>query len=191
MLTAWRKKRVRAQAARARAAASAADPTAGERLADLFPDEIWPPLNATVAGYRGIRDEIDPAPLLETFYCDQVRLALPCVIEPGRPLVFRNWTPGDRFVTGAFGVEEPDPGQPEVRPSLVLLPLLAFDLKGRRLGYGAGFYDRTLERLREGGSVTAVGLAYEAQRMRRVPTDSHDAPLDWVITEQGAYRIGR
>ncbi|MFP4519986.1 MAG: 5-formyltetrahydrofolate cyclo-ligase [Oceanicaulis sp.] len=189
MLTAWRKKRARRQAARARAAAHAADPRAGERLADLFPDEIWPPLNAVVAGYRAIRDELDPAPLLETFYCEQVRIGLPCVSGPGRPLVFRSWSPGEPFVTGAFGVEEPDPGQPEVRPSLVLVPLLAFDLAGRRLGYGAGFYDRTLERLRQGGPVTAVGIAFEAQRMNRVPTDSHDHPLDWVLTERQAHKI--
>lgn len=190
MLTAWRKKRVRAQAARARAAAHAADPKAGERLANLFPDEIWPPLNSTVAGYRAIRDEIDPAPLLETFFCDQVRIGLPCVAAPGAPLVFRAWAPGDPFVTGAFGVEEPDPGAPEVRPSLVLVPLLAFDGRGRRLGYGAGFYDRTLDRLRQAGPVTAVGLAYEAQRMNRVPTQGHDAPLDWIVTERGAFSTG-
>jgi len=190
MLTGWRKNRARVQAARARAAAYAADPRAGERLADHFPDELWPPLNTIVAGYRAIRDEIDPAPLLETFYCDQVRIALPCVTGPERPLIFRSWSPGDRFVTGAFGVEEPEPSHPEVRPALVLVPLLAFDLAGRRLGYGAGFYDRTLERLREAGPVTTVGVAFEAQRMNRVPTDGHDRPVDWVVTEERAYRTG-
>lgn len=189
MLTGWRKKRARVRAARARAAAHAADPRAGERLADHFPDEIWPPLHSIVAGYRAIRDEIDPAPLLETFYCEQVRIGLPCVIGPDQPLVFRGWTPGDSLVTGAFGVEEPAPTHPEVRPVLVLLPLLAFDPAGRRLGYGAGFYDRTLARLREVGPVTAVGLAYEAQLMGRVPTERHDAPLDWIITEVGARKI--
>lgn len=191
MLTRWRKTQARTRAARARAAAHSADPAAGARLADHFPDEIWPPLNSVVAGYRAIRDEIDPAPLLETFYCDQVRIALPCVVGPGRPLVFRNWAPGDPFVTGAFGVEEPEPSQVEVRPTLVLVPLLAFDLAGRRLGYGAGFYDRTLERLRQAGPVTAVGIAYEAQRMARVPTDRHDRPVDWIVTEAGAHRITR
>ncbi|MEQ8403742.1 MAG: 5-formyltetrahydrofolate cyclo-ligase [Oceanicaulis sp.] len=190
VLTRWRKKQARVQAARARAAAHAADPAAGARLAEVFPDEIWPPLNTVVAGYRAIRDEIDPAPLLETFFCDQVRIGLPCVMGPGRPLVFRSWTPGDRLVTGAFGVEEPEPSQPEVRPSLVLIPLLAFDRQGRRLGYGAGFYDRTLERLRQAGPVTAVGIGFEAQRMRRVPTDAHDAPLDWIVTEERAHRVG-
>lgn len=188
MLTGWRKTRARAQAARARAAAHRNDPRAGDRLAALFPDEAWPPLNSIVAGYRAIRDEIDPAPLLETFYCDQVRIALPCVTGPDRPLVFRSWSPGDLLVTGAFGVEEPKPLQPEVRPALVLVPLLAFDLSGRRLGYGAGFYDRTLERQCQAGPVTTVGLAYEAQRMAHVPTGNHDRKLDWIVTEKRAYK---
>ncbi|XBQ16860.1 MAG: 5-formyltetrahydrofolate cyclo-ligase [Oceanicaulis sp.] len=191
MLTGWRKKRARMTAARARAAAHAADPEAGARLAETFPDEIWPSMNQIVAGYRAIRDEIDPSPLLETFALEQARLCLPCVTGPGRALVFRSWTPGEDFVTGAFGVQEPDPSNPEVRPALVLVPLLAFDQAGRRLGYGAGFYDRTLAALRELGPVTTVGLAYEAQRMTRVPTDAHDLPVDWVVTERGAFRAGR
>ncbi|MGX6648980.1 5-formyltetrahydrofolate cyclo-ligase [Maricaulaceae bacterium MS644] len=189
MLMGWRKKRARAGAARRRAAAHAADPRAGERLADNFPDEIWPPLHSVVAGYRAIRDEIDPARLLETFYCEQVRIGLPCVTGPDTPLVFRSWTPGDSLVRGAFGVEEPSSTHPEVRPVLVLVPLLAFDPAGRRLGYGGGYYDRTLQRLRESGPVIAVGLAYEAQLLSRVPTETHDAPLDWVLTEVRARKI--
>jgi 5-formyltetrahydrofolate cyclo-ligase len=189
MLTGWRKKRARAGAARKRAAAHAADPRAGERLADQFPDEIWPPLHSIVAGYFAIRDEIDPRPLMETFHCEQARLALPCVTGPDRPLVFRNFMPGDELVRGAFGVSEPAPTASHVRPSLVLVPLLAFDEGGRRLGYGAGFYDRTLEALRALGPVTTVGLAYEAQRLKRVPTSGHDAGLDWIVTQERARRF--
>jgi 5-formyltetrahydrofolate cyclo-ligase len=190
MLIGWRKARARRIAAAARESAHAADPGAGVRLADAFPDEIWPPLHSIVAGYFAIRDEIDPRPLLETFHCEQARLCLPCVTGPGQPLVFRSWSPGDELVKGAFGVSEPRPSAPEVRPSLVLLPLLAFDRAGRRLGYGAGFYDRTIEALRGLGPVTTVGLAYEAQRLKRVPTAGHDVVLDWIVTEQRAYRIG-
>jgi 5-formyltetrahydrofolate cyclo-ligase len=190
MLTGWRKGRARKAAAAARKAAFEADPKAGVRLAETFPDAIWPPLHSIVAGYFAIRDEIDPRPLMETFHCEQARLALPCVTGPDQPLVFRSFTPGDDLVRGAFGVSEPEPGAPEVKPALVLVPLLAFDDAGRRLGYGAGFYDRTIEALRALGPVTTVGLAYEAQRLKRVPTAGHDAPLDWIVTEAGAYRTG-
>ena len=189
MLTGWRKARARQAAAAARKAAHGADPKAGARLADHFPDEIWPPLHSVVAGYFAIRDEIDPRPLMETFHCEQARLALPCVTGPDQPLVFRAWTPGDDLVRGAFGVSEPKPNAPEVRPVLVLVPLLAFDEAGRRLGYGAGFYDRTIEGLRALGPVTTVGLAYEAQKLKRVPTAGHDAGLDWILTEDGARRF--
>ena len=190
MLIGWRKSRARKAAAAARKRAFEADPHAGARLAERFPDAAWPRLHAVVAGYFAIRDEIDPRPLMETFHCEQARLALPCVTGPDQPLVFRAWSPGDDLVRGAFGVSEPKPAAAEVRPSLVLAPLLAFDAAGRRLGYGAGFYDRTVEALRALGPVTTVGLAYEAQRLKRVPTAGHDAPLDWIVTEAGAYRTG-
>jgi 5-formyltetrahydrofolate cyclo-ligase len=188
MLIKWRKSRARKSATAARAKAHGADPHAGGRLAETFPDEVWPPIHSIVAGYYAIRDEIDPRPLMETFHCEQVRLALPCVTGPDQPLVFRSWSPGDELVRGAFGVSEPKPSAPEVRPNLILMPLLAFDSAGRRLGYGAGFYDRTVEALRASGPVTTVGLAYEAQRMKRVPTAGHDAVLDWVVTQDRAYR---
>ncbi|PWE18712.1 5-formyltetrahydrofolate cyclo-ligase [Marinicauda salina] len=186
----WRKTRARATAAKARRIAYEMDPEAGHRLAANFPDEAWPAIHATVAGYRAIHDEIDPEPLMETFFCEQARLCLPCVAGPDQPLVFRAWSPGDPLVRGAFGVEEPAPEAPEARPRLVLLPLLGFDEAGRRIGYGAGFYDRTLEALRRQGPVTAVGIAYEAQKLDRVPAARHDAPVDWIVTEQRAYRTG-
>jgi len=188
MLTGWRKSRARQKALAARAAAHAVDPAAGKKLAQHFPDELWPKVHQVVAGYAAIRDEIDPIALLETFALEQARLALPCVIETGQPLVFRRWALDDRLSRGAFKVPEPDPGQGEVTPSLVLVPLVGFDKTCRRLGYGAGFYDRTLASLKAQGSVRTVGLAYEAQRLPRIPTDAYDEPLDWIVTEHGAYR---
>ena len=80
---------------------------------------------------------------------------------------------------------------PELTPSLILVPLVGFDLKGRRLGYGGGFYDRTLEQLKQSGPLTVVGLAYAAQKLAKVPAEAHDMRLDWVITEQGAHQITR
>lgn len=188
MLMGWRKARAREQATLARKAAWQAEPDAGRRLAGHFPDSAWPPVGSVVAGYRPIRDEIDPTPLMETFFCEQAQLCLPCVTGPEQPLVFRAFKPGDTFVRGAFGVEEPAPGSPECKPLLILAPLLAFDESGKRLGYGAGFYDRTIAALRKHNPVTVVGLAYEAQRLSRVPTGKHDIALDWIVTETRAYR---
>lgn len=189
MLTAWRKTNARGAARAARAAAHAADPHAGRRLAEQFPDQLWPKVRQVVAGYAAIGDEIDPLPLLETFALEQARIALPCVVAKDQPLIFRSWTLDQALEPGAFGTREPSASHAELTPSLVLVPLVGFDLKGRRLGYGGGFYDRTLEALKAQGPMTVVGLAYEAQRLNKVPAESHDVRLDWVVTESSAYEI--
>ena len=142
-----------------------------------------------VAGYAAIGDEIDPLPLLETFALEQARIALPCVVAKDQPLIFRSWTLDQALEPGAFGTREPSASHAELTPSLVLVPLVGFDLKGRRLGYGGGFYDRTLETLKAQGPLTVVGLAYEAQRLNKAPAESHDVRLDWVVTESSAYEI--
>ncbi len=186
MLIRWRKARARRRALAARKAAHAAGPDAGFRLAAHFPDHLWPKVDQVVAGYAAIRDEIDPAPLLQVFALEQARLVLPCVTESGRTLVFRRWEPDQPLVRGVFNVPEPAPHNAEATPTLVLTPLVGFDRTGRRLGYGAGFYDRTLSMLRANGPVISVGLAYEAQCLPRVPTDAFDMPVDWIVTEYGA-----
>lgn len=183
-----RKAKTRRQALKARKAAFSEDPKAGEALISYFPDAAWPPLNSIVAGYWPLRDEIDPRPLMEVFYCEQVRMALPCVEAPDHPLVFRSWQPGAELKAARFGVQEPDPSLPDVRPSLVLVPLVAFDEKGGRLGYGGGYYDRTLAALSALGPVTTVGLAYEAQKVKAVPKARFDVALDWIVTEKRAYQ---
>jgi 5-formyltetrahydrofolate cyclo-ligase len=188
MLTQWRKRRARAAALKRRAAAHGADPEAGRKLAQHFPDSLWPPLHSVVAGYHAMRSEIDPAPLMETFWCEQVRLALPCVTAPDAPLAFRAWAPGDELEPGAHAIPAPGPRATILTPALVLVPLLAFDHMGRRLGYGGGYYDRTIAALRAAGEVQVVGLAYSAQRLKRVPSAAHDMRLDWVVTEHGAFK---
>lgn len=189
MLTAWRKTNARRTARAARAAAYAADPHAGRKLAEQFPDQLWPKVRQVVAGYAAIGDEMDPLPLLETFALEQARIALPCVVAKDQPLIFRSWTLDQALEPGAFGTREPSASHAELTPSLVLVPLVGFDLKGRRLGYGGGFYDRTLEALKAQGPLTVVGLAYEAQRLNKAPAESHDVRLDWVVTESSAYEI--
>lgn len=144
-----------------------------------------------VSGYWPIRDELDIRPLLTELHDEGLPVALPVVQGRGKPLIFRRWRPGDTLIAAGFGLSEPPADAPELVPRIVLAPLLAVDARGNRLGYGAGYYDRTLERLRVRGPVTAVGVGFEAQRVAEVPHDERDQPLDWVVTERGAYRVRR
>lgn len=188
MLSGWQKNRLRRRALAHRLVLASAQPEAGLALARHFPDAAWPAVNAVVAGYWPVRGEIDPRPLMETFLLEQAQLALPLVTGKDAPLQFRAWSPGDTLDKGAFGIEVPQDKRPVLTPSLVLVPLVAFDARCHRIGYGAGFYDRTLGALREAGKVMAVGLAYEGQRVGRVPAGRHDVALDYVVTESGCYR---
>ena len=185
----WRKKRARKTALARRAEAHAAQSDAAAALVEHFPDEIWPGVGQVVAGYVAHRTEIDPVRLIETFHCEQARIALPRVDGPAEPLVFHQWQPGDALKAGAHGIAAPAPDSPKLKPALVLVPLLAFDHRGYRLGFGGGYYDRTLESLRAAGPVIVIGLAFEAQRMKKVPVQRHDQRLDWIITEKRAYRF--
>jgi 5-formyltetrahydrofolate cyclo-ligase len=115
-------------------------------------------------------------------------LSLPVMEGKGRPLIFRAWTPGDPLAEVTWGIREPLPAAPVVEPDVVLVPLLAFDHAGHRLGYGGGFYDRTLERLRAAKPVVAIGLAYDEQRVDSVPHHDYDQRLDWVLTPSGPLR---
>jgi 5-formyltetrahydrofolate cyclo-ligase len=139
---------------------------------------------AVVAGYAPIRGEIDPFPLMQALAAGGARLALPVVTGQGRPLQFREWSPGDALARSPLGILEPLLGAPEVIPEVVLAPLAAFDGRGHRIGYGAGHYDRTLEALRAQRPVIAVGLAFAVQQIEAVPAAGHDVALDYVITEQ-------
>ncbi len=140
------------------------------------PDEV-------IAGYWPIRDELDPRPAMLAFAQRGHRLALPTSIARGEPLVFRAWSPGEPLAPDIMGIQAPLSSAPEVLPGLVLVPMLAFDISCRRLGYGAGFYDRTLAMLRAGAGTLAVGLAFDAQEVERVPVGEGDQPLDQVVTE--------
>ncbi|MEM0987724.1 MAG: 5-formyltetrahydrofolate cyclo-ligase [Pseudomonadota bacterium] len=139
---------------------------------------------AVIAGYRPIRTEIDPTQLMAELHCQGCRLAVPVIVAEATPLVFREWWPGAPMEDGAFGAEIPVNGA-DLVPDLVIVPLLAFDGAGYRLGYGGGFYDRTLEGLRRSGSVQAVGLAYAAQEVTEVPREPTDQKLDAIVTDTG------
>ena len=115
-------------------------------------------------------------------------VGVPVIPGEARPLVFHRWHPDARMVAGAFGALVPEASQ-EVVPEVLIVPLLAFDRAGYRLGYGGGFYDRTLEGLRARGPVTAIGFAFAAQEVDRVPTEPTDQKLDLIVTERGVIRV--
>ncbi len=116
-------------------------------------------------------------------------LALPVVAAKKAPLVFRRYAPGDALIIGAYGVKTPDENAEEVVPSIVVTPLLAFTRKGGRLGYGGGYYDRTLADLRKTSAVLAIGYGYGAQEVDALPLSPLDQPLDWIVTERKAFKI--
>ena len=150
-----------------------------------FQSMIDIPARASVAGYWPIKGEFDPRPLMARLGKAGHPLALPAVVEKDQPLVFRDWTPGDVLVEGAFGTQEPHRSAREITPDVVLVPMLAFDADGYRLGYGGGFYDRTLAQPPLCWQTLAVGLAFAAQETEILPREAHDRKLHWIVTEQG------
>ncbi|MCW5751048.1 MAG: 5-formyltetrahydrofolate cyclo-ligase [Alphaproteobacteria bacterium] len=145
---------------------------------------------AVFAGYWPLADELDPRPLMELLAERGARLALPGAARPGQPLAFHAYRWGDLLRPGPFGVMIPAEGVPVLLPDMVLVPLLAFDRQGGRLGYGGGFYDRTLEALRRARpALVAVGLAFAAQEVACLPHEAGDQRLDWIVTENGARRV--
>lgn len=139
---------------------------------------------AVIGGFWPLIGEIDLCPLLFALWEQGHILSLPCTPRKGRPLTFREWTPKDQLKAGPYGTREPTSSAPEISPAFVLVPLLAFSPSGERLGYGGGFYDRTLSELRAQGDVFACGAAFAAQETAHIPTDVHDQPLDGILTDQ-------
>ncbi len=176
-------------AARRNEAAAADDGGAGRWLSLRFLDAITVPDGAPVSGFWPIRGEINVMPLLRALAARGHPVALPVVAGRGRPLVFRAWREGDATADGPYGIREPLASAPALSPRVVLVPLLAFDRAGHRLGYGGGFYDRSLAGLRAQAPVLAVGIAWAAQEVPAVPHDSRDQRLDWVVTERAALRL--
>lgn len=131
--------------------------------------------------------EIDTRFLMRDLERTGYTVLLPRVVAPGAPLAFHQWGEGDPLQVSRFGVSEPVADAPILRPDVLLVPLLVFDKAGYRLGYGGGFYDRTLDELRRSGPVKAFGLAYEQQLVRAVPRDKFDQRLDLVITNEAHW----
>jgi 5-formyltetrahydrofolate cyclo-ligase len=189
--TEW-KIRERRAAAERRGQAFAELPDAGASKAEHFHESVHLPRGAVVSGYWPLPGELDIRPLLHQIHETGHRIALPVVKAKGQPLLFRHWIPGTPLVQGSFKVMTPPEGAPELEPQVLLVPLLAFDKAGYRLGYGGGFYDRTLEKRRReahsGHPVLAIGIAFAAQETESLPQGPFDQRLDWIATEAWARR---
>jgi 5-formyltetrahydrofolate cyclo-ligase len=141
-------------------------------------------LQAIVSGFMPLGSEINPIPLMRKLASCGAQLALPAVARRGKPLSMRAFAFGQTLVAGVWGIREPAPDAPEVSPDILLVPLLAFDRSGQRIGYGAGYYDLTLAALRARKTIIACGLAFATQEIPSVPTTQRDARLDLVLTER-------
>ena len=165
------------------------DPDAAGAAAALLLQAIDPPSGQTVAGYAAMRGELDPRPALLALEAKGCRTVLPHTTGRGQPLRFLEAPGGVASSVDSLGIAAPPASAAEFDPDLLLVPLAAFDRRGYRLGYGGGFYDAALARLRANGSVTAIGWAFAAQEVEAIPTEPHDARLDWIVTEREAIYI--
>lgn len=163
--------------ARRKALFAAGQGQAAEILADVLAGQA----GKVLAGYMPMRTEIDPLPAMAAH---RGPVGVPVILGAATPLKFREWSPGAKMVEGAFKALIPEEGV-WVEPSVLIVPLLAWDSRGYRLGYGGGFYDRTLEGLRSRGKVLAVGFAFAGQEVAEVPIDGFDQRLDMMVTERG------
>ena len=163
---------------------------AAELATERFPSD-GQNAGRVVGGYSPRGAEISPWPLLLRLKSAGARIALPATVAADRPLVFRAWGPEQDQAPDALGIPSPPPTAEEVRPDLLIVPLLAFDRQGGRLGQGGGYFDRTLQALAASGPVFALGLAYAGQEVARVPAEEHDRPLDAILTEREYIAVAR
>ena len=184
-LKSWRK----GERARLVAARESLDAATLERFRQRLDGHLWrsfPGLaTARLAVYWPIRGEYDARPLTQKLRERGAVTALPVVVAARQPLVFREWHPGVALKTGPLGISYPAGSDPVV-PTAMLVPMLGWDEAGYRLGYGAGFFDRTLARTAE--KPVAIGISYEMARMESIRPQRWDIPMDWVVTERGVYR---
>ncbi len=161
---------------------AAMDPALGRILTDVVLEHFPPPGGAIVSGFWPMGQEIDIRPLLYALHERGHPIALPVTPKRGNPLHFRRWRPGDELIRGPLGTRQPAETAEPLVPDFLLVPLLAFDRRGRRLGYGGGYFDRTLAAL---PGATALGVAYAAQELDEVPVGAEDMPLQAIATEAG------
>ena len=171
------------KAAFQRRKAAHADAAAGRAAAANLLAVLQAHRGRVIAGYMPIRTEVDPLPVM-TEMAGHGPVVVPVIAGAGQPLRFRRWHPGCAMIAGPFGALVPEQGE-MLDPEVLIVPLVAFDARGGRLGYGGGFYDRTLERLRAARPTVAIGFAYAAQQADTLPCEPTDQPLDMIVTEAG------
>lgn len=145
---------------------------------------------SVVSAFHSFRSEIDTKPLIGKLVADGWTTCLPIIVGPGLPLIFRRWFPGEPTISGDMNIMRPLDDAEQVEPDVLIVPLLAFDAKGYRMGYGGGFYDRTLALLRAKKKIVAIGVGYSAQQVDEVPHDDLDQAVDFVMTERGVLKCG-
>jgi len=160
----------------------------GELAPARLLEYLEPHAGQTISGYMPIRTEIDPLPVMAKM-AESGFVVVPVIEGAGLPLRFRQWTPDSALVPGPFGAMVPADGT-WLEPEVLIVPLVAFDRKGGRLGYGGGFYDRTLQMLRERRPTIAVGFAYAGQEADDLPLEPTDQPLDAIVTERETLVFG-
>jgi 5-formyltetrahydrofolate cyclo-ligase len=178
-----RKTRIRQEALALRDALPPAIRAAAAQSIAARPFPIRTEPGVVVSGFSPMKSEINPVPLMRKLADNGARLALPVIAGRGKPLIMRAWNFGDPLVSGQWGIREPTGEAPEVAPDIMIVPLAAFDRIGHRIGYGAGYFDMTINALRGKKPVTAVGIAFAVQEIPSVPTTERDARLDLVLTE--------
>lgn len=166
---------------------AAKSPERDAACVSMLLEAVLPFQGRVLAGYMPIQTEVDPIPVMAAMAAFG-KVCVPVIEAAGLPLKFKEWTPGCAMVDGPFGAKIPETGDWLV-PEIVIVPLVAFDAMGGRLGYGGGFYDRTLEGLRAGGDVTAYGYAFSAQEAVGLPQEPTDQKLDGIVTEAGLERF--
>lgn len=161
---------------------------APQDLADRFPEKLLSRFGPLVSGYIAIGSEMDPAPLLRRLEKLGAEICYPRV-EADDTMTFRRVSSQDDLESGPFGLTQPGRDAQIVAPRLILTPMLAFDAAGNRLGYGKGHYDRALAELKSQGPAFVCGLAYSGQEVIKIPAETTDIPLDWVVTEAGSIPL--
>ena len=183
-LTKNQKPALRAAALALRDALPAAERQAAAEAIASRPFPVAVNSGVVVSGFMPLKSEINPLPLLRKLADLGAQLALPAIAGRGKPLIMRAWKFGDPFKTGQWGIREPMPEAPEVAPDILIVPLACFDRAGHRIGYGAGYYDMTITALRAQKPVVAIGIAFAAQEIPKIPATIRDARLDLVLTER-------
>jgi len=183
------KTRLRQAAKQRRKTVSVGPEISAEQAAENFVACVTRNVSSIVAGYATHHTELNAWPLMHLLHNAGNKCCLPVLRGATEALQFRIWKPNADLSANSLGILEPGAESDVCRPNIVVTPLLAFDRQGRRLGYGGGYYDRTLRELRSQGKVTAVGFGYGAQEMGEVPADDLDERLDWIVTDTEVIRI--